>query len=249
MPKSLREGFRCNFCFICYFIVRFCDSALISGGDTFTQDRSIAGGLRRQHTDRMIRRKKRQRVLTSWLVWLVRHGRYDTICTTICYKLTRSSPFTHTLTSCPFSLLLLTMATLFHGENQLGRRAIGMKRTFDQLKTFAQRDNKYKTVRKKQLNRLNKKTVRHIERERKQKRKTPKRKAKCETSAELVWIRLGLRRFKGLTWRTRETRKEGGRESERGREVEKEGGRKQMCFECKVMNGNGMPRLGHLITV
>lgn len=57
------------------------------------------------------------------------------------------------------------MATLFHGENQLGRRAIGMKRTFDQLKTFAQRDNKYKTVRKKQLNRLNKKTVQHIDRE------------------------------------------------------------------------------------
>lgn len=53
------------------------DSVLISGGNTFTQDRSIAGGLRRLHTDRMIRRKKRQRVLTSWLVWLVRHGRYD----------------------------------------------------------------------------------------------------------------------------------------------------------------------------
>lgn len=33
------------------------DSELISGGNTFTQDRSIAGGLRRLHTDRMIRRK------------------------------------------------------------------------------------------------------------------------------------------------------------------------------------------------
>lgn len=65
------------------------------------------------------------------------------------------------------------MATLFHGENQLGRRAIGMKRTFDQLKTFAQRDNKYKTVRKKQLNRLKQKTHYSISRERENRSEKP----------------------------------------------------------------------------
>lgn len=53
-----------------------------------------------------------------------------------------------------------------------------MKRTFDQLKTFAQRDNKYKTVRKKQLNRLKQKTHYSISREReKTEAKNPKAKS------------------------------------------------------------------------